>query len=76
MIKEAVDVMLYRRNADFKHLYMHLEFLQEESLSSENRKFVDRLLKELKPLKEMDFKKRQIYKLKKLFPGWEFERKR
>jgi len=74
MIKEAVDVMLYRRIADFEQFYMHLEFLQEESLSSENQKFLDRLLKELKPLKEMIFKKRQMYKLKELFPGWEFER--
>lgn len=53
---------------------MHLEFLQEESLSSKNQQFLDRLLKELKPLKEMDFKNRQMHKLKKLFPEWEFEK--
>ena len=74
MKKEAVEIMLYRRNADFEHFYTHLEFLQEESLSLKNQKFLDRLLKELKPLKEMGFKKRQMFKLKKLFPEWEFEK--
>lgn len=74
MIKEAVEIMLYHRNADFEHFYTHLEFLQEESLSLKNQKFLDRLLKELKPLKEMGFKKRQMFKLKKLFPEWEFEK--
>jgi len=70
MIKEAIEIMLYHKNADFEHFYIHLEFLREESLSLKNQKFLDRLLKELQPLKERGGKKRQMYKLKDLFPEW------